>query len=71
MKIKVLTMLTLFGLAFFTMAIQPVQAEEMMTCVLIPGSGTSDPDTGIECALYNCPNGEQVQSCHLPPVTVE
>ncbi|WP_153231838.1 hypothetical protein [Algoriphagus machipongonensis] len=65
-------MLTLFGLAFCTLAIQPVQAEEeTMTCVLIPGSETIDPITGIQCALYNCPNGEQVQSCHLPPVTVE
>ena len=71
MKIKALTILTLFGLAFCTMAIQPVQAEEMMTCVLIPGSGWSDPNTGYKFALYNCPNGEQVQSCELPEAVVE
>lgn len=71
MKIKALTMLTLFGLAFCTMAVQPVQAEEMMTCVKIPGSFKYDPVTGIKCALYNCPNGEQVQSCELPEATVE
>lgn len=68
MKIKVLTMLTMFGLAFCTMAVQPVQAEEeTMTCVLIPNSENYDPITGMHCALYQCPNNEQVQSCHIHP----
>jgi|GEM_PF-3674353 len=38
---------------------------QTMTCTLIPGSATYDPTTGFHCALYNCPNGEQVQSCHV------
>lgn len=42
---------------------------QTMTCTLIPGSITRSPD--MVCALYSCPNGEQVQSCNLPEVEVD
>ncbi len=66
MKLKVFSIiLSVFGVFIFVAGVQPVSAQENMTCRLIAGSEVYDPGSGMHCALYNCPNGEQVQSCHV------
>jgi len=55
-----------FG-AFFV-NVSEVEAQTM-TCTLVEGSITLTSD-GYYCALYDCPNGETVQSCNLPEVPV-
>ena len=42
---------------------------QTMTCNLVPGSITYFEN--MVCALYDCPNGERVQACNLPPVGVQ
>jgi|GEM_PF-5536502 len=66
LKLGILS-LGMFG-AFFV-STSEVEAQTM-TCVFRSGSITYFPD-GMVCALYDCPNGEVVQACNLPPVGVQ
>lgn len=66
LKLGILS-LGMFG-AFFV-STSEVEAQTM-TCSLVPGSRTLTSD-GYWCALYDCPNGERVQACNLPPVSVQ
>ncbi|WP_460390517.1 hypothetical protein [Algoriphagus aestuariicola] len=64
MKAKFSILLT--ALAFLGgIAIQTEAVGQTMTCRLIRGSEKTF-ENGMRCALYNCPNGEQVQSCIMP-----
>ena len=61
LKLKVfISILSMVGVFIFVAGVQPISAQGSMTSRLIAGSELYDPGSGMHCALYNCPNGEQV-----------